>query len=263
MRVLLADDHSIIRNALKFMLQDLEDEIEFEEVRGYAALETRLGAEGGLPLDMVVMDLQMPGYEGLSQIRRIVEMAAPTPVAVFSMMEAVADMRAVLRQGVRAFIPKSTDEALIGTLLKLVAGGGTYVPAEVSGLSNEDPHAQPSRLVTAGSALTGEGSGGFGGGGLGGGLAGQGAPGIGAGAAMSSAGGEGGMAMEDPRLTSLTRRQREVLALMSQGLSNMEIGNRLGLNLSTVKTHVTGILKALDVDNRTQAVLLARGLSPR
>ncbi|MBK1665873.1 DNA-binding response regulator, partial [Rhodospirillum rubrum] len=65
---------------------------------------------------------------------------------------------------------------------------------------------------------------------------------------------------DNPRLNELTRRQREVLALMSQGLSNLEIGNRLGLNLSTVKTHVTGILKALDAGNRTQAVLMARGL---
>jgi DNA-binding NarL/FixJ family response regulator len=144
------------------------------------------------------------------------------------MMENVDDMRAVLRQGVRAFIPKSTDEALIGTLLKLVAGGGTYVPAQVSGLSDAPPSSQPASLDAS--------------------LA----PGL---ERTLSAGGP-----EDPRLSGLTRRQREVLALMSQGLSNMEIGNRMGLNLSTVKTHVTGILKALDVDNRTQAVLLARGL---
>ncbi|WP_200347481.1 response regulator, partial [Rhodospirillum rubrum] len=142
MRVLLADDHSIIRNALKFILQDLEAEVTFEEAPGYPSLEDRLAAEGP-PLDMVVMDLQMPGYEGLAQIRRIVERAAPTPIAVFSMMEAVEDMRVVLRQGVRAFIPKSTDEALIGTLLKLVAGGGTYVPAQVSGITGARCSAPP------------------------------------------------------------------------------------------------------------------------
>ncbi|ABC23400.1 response regulator [Rhodospirillum rubrum] len=223
MRVLLADDHSIIRNALKFILQDLEAEVTFEEAREYPSLEDRLAAEGP-PLDMVVMDLQMPGYEGLAQIRRIVERAAPTPIAVFSMMEAVEDMRAVLRQGVRAFIPKSTDEALIGTLLKLVAGGGTYVPAQVSGIS-DCRFPPPLKVVLATDIRT-----------------------------------IGEDFDDNPRLSDLTRRQREVLALMSQGLSNLEIGNRLGLNLSTVKTHVTGILKALDAGNRTQAVLMARGL---
>jgi DNA-binding NarL/FixJ family response regulator len=229
MRVLLADDHSIIRNALKFILHDLDNDTDFEEVRGYAQLEERLIQPDPL-LDMVVMDLQMPGYEGLGQIRRIVDAASPIPVAVFSMMENVDDMRAVLRQGVRAFIPKSTDEALIGTLLKLVASGGTYVPAQVSGLND-------GKVTPAASTLDAS-------------LA----PGLARPMAAIKT-------PEDPRLSSLTRRQREVLALMSQGLSNMEIGNRLGLNLSTVKTHVTGILKALEVDNRTQAVLMARGLS--
>jgi DNA-binding NarL/FixJ family response regulator len=56
----------------------------------------------------------------------------------------------------------------------------------------------------------------------------------------------------------LTRRQLEVLDLLAQGLSNQEIGERLGLNLSTVKTHVTGVLKALGVGSRTQAVLLVK-----
>ncbi|WP_413206509.1 response regulator [Rhodospirillum sp. A1_3_36] len=228
MRVLLADDHSIIRNALKFIFQDLEDDTDFEEVRGYPQLEERLTHASPL-LDMVVMDLQMPGYEGLGQIRRIVDAAGPIPVAVFSMMENVDDIRAVLRQGVRAFIPKSTDEALIGTLLKLVAGGGTYIPAQVSGLTDNKTTA-PALALDASLA-----------------------PGLDRSMVTQ--------APEDPRLAGLTRRQREVLALMSQGLSNMEIGNRLGLNLSTVKTHVTGILKALDVDNRTQAVLMARGLT--
>ncbi|MCF8478889.1 MAG: response regulator transcription factor [Rhodospirillum sp.] len=231
MRVLLADDHSIIRNALKFILQDLEEGAMVEEVRSYPQLEERL-TRVEPALDMVVMDLQMPGYEGLGQIRRIADSAGPIPVAVFSMMENVDDMRAVLRQGIRAFIPKSTDEALIGTLLKLVAGGGTYVPAQISGLS--DGKAGTAQPATLDASI---------------------APGLDRSMGMEMP--------EDPRLAGLTRRQREVLALMSQGLSNMEIGNRLGLNLSTVKTHVTGILKALDVDNRTQAVLLARGLTTR
>lgn len=61
-------------------------------------------------------------------------------------------------------------------------------------------------------------------------------------------------------LDGLTRRQLEVLDLLAQGLSNQDIGNRLGLNLSTVKTHVTGVLKALGVGSRTQAVLLVKEL---
>ncbi|GEO79955.1 response regulator transcription factor [Pararhodospirillum oryzae] len=224
MRVLLADDHAIIRSALKLILADVEPGTTFEEVRGYEALEERLAGEGPA-LDMVVMDLHMPGFQGLAQVRRIVTVAMPAPVAVFSMIETVSDMRAVLRQGVRAFIPKSTDDALIGTLFKLVAHGGTYAPVQVGGVEGQAPGEAGTWRLSGAEFLPPD-----------------------------------SLEGEDPRLGALTRRQREVLDLMGQGLSNMEIASRLGLNLSTVKTHVTSILKTLEADNRTQAVLLAHGL---
>lgn len=59
------------------------------------------------------------------------------------------------------------------------------------------------------------------------------------------------------KIESLTNRQREVLELVCKGSSNKEVANLLGLSDNTVKIHVTAILKALDVSNRTQAVLFA------
>jgi DNA-binding NarL/FixJ family response regulator len=60
---------------------------------------------------------------------------------------------------------------------------------------------------------------------------------------------------------SLTARQREVLALMCAGQSNKEIARRLGVSVGTVKLHVCAVLEALDVDNRTQAVVKAQALA--
>jgi DNA-binding NarL/FixJ family response regulator len=63
-------------------------------------------------------------------------------------------------------------------------------------------------------------------------------------------------------LDALTPRQREVLALLAQGLSNKKIGDTLGLSEATVKQHVSAILKTLNVGNRMQAVIAGRRLSP-
>jgi len=59
------------------------------------------------------------------------------------------------------------------------------------------------------------------------------------------------------KIDSLTKRQKEVLELVCNGSSNKEVANLLGLSDNTVKIHVTAILKSLDVNNRTQAVLFA------
>ncbi len=75
-----------------------------------------------------------------------------------------------------------------------------------------------------------------------------------------------GEASEEARrgsLTALTKRQRDVIAAMAQGKSNKEIARDLGLADGTVKIHVSNIFKALNVHNRTQAVLVASNLSER
>jgi len=160
-----------------------------------------------------MLDLRMPGMDGSGQaIGQVVERVDPTPVCVFTVSEDPDEMRAVLAAGVRAYIPKTTDDGLIATILKLVLSGGSYVPPVLGGVEGK-----------AGLAGTGE--------------------------TVSAS-----VATKDI-FPDLTRRQREVLALLAEGLSNQEIGERLDLNLSTVKSHVTAILRTLDVENRTQAVL--------
>ena len=62
---------------------------------------------------------------------------------------------------------------------------------------------------------------------------------------------------EDPRITSLTPREKEILVLMAQGMSNSEIAERLVVSATTVKTHVGNILAKLDVRDRVQAVVVA------
>ncbi|WP_042696430.1 response regulator transcription factor [Azospirillum sp. B506] len=212
MQVLIADDHSIVRSGLTHLVGELDDQATVVAATSFSQLNAILDTAmqgGGAAFDLIVMDLRMPGLGGLDDVETLVKRVAPVPVAIFSMIESPDEMRAVLSRGVRAFIPKSTDDVLVVNILRLVMAGGSYVPP-VLGMPGA-----PAAVATARSA----------------------APGI---------------------FDGLTRRQLEVLDLLAQGLSNQEIGERLGLNLSTVKTHVTGVLKALGVGSRTQAVLLVK-----
>lgn len=216
MRVVLADDHSIIRAALLHVIQDIDGKADVTEACSFGDLDAALAAPDTAP-DLVVLDLNMPGYTGHDQIRRIVEMVAPKPVVVFSMMEDPAEMRAVLGEGVRAFVPKSTQHGVLGGIMRIVLAGGTYVPPQ---LGMHD-----------------------------------------LGAATPAAANSGGPDTRLPsQLRGLTARQRQVMELLGEGLSNNDICDRLGLNLSTVKAHVSGVLRALGADSRTQAALKIREL---
>lgn len=207
MKVLIADDHSIVRSGLTHLVGELDGEAEVVAATNFGQLNQLLDGAG--PFDLIIMDLRMPGLGGLDEVETVVTRVAPVPVVVFSMIDSPDEMRAVLSRGVRAFIPKSTDDVLVVNILRLVMAGGSYVPPVL------------------------------------------GMPGIGLPSAVKPP-------HQPSVFDGMTRRQLEVLDLLAQGLSNQEIGERLGLNLSTVKTHVTGVLKALGVGSRTQAVLMVK-----
>lgn len=223
MRIVIADDHSVVRTGLRYLLADATPSAEVEEVASgddVRALLSAAAEKGGSAIDLLILDLKMPGIRGLEDVREIVHLAGATPVLVFSMLEQPDEMRAVLAQGVKAFVPKTTDQKLLTNIISLVLAGGTYLPPVLGGLPSSNGDGR--QVSTSG---------------------------------YSSRFMEGSL---DILPAGLTKRQQDVLRLLAEGLSNQEIGDRMGLNLSTVKSHVTGILKALNVGSRTQAVLALR-----
>ncbi len=128
MKVLIADDHPLVRDALARTVQQLAAEVQVREAGDLDGL-LRLAAQGDA--DLALVDLNMPGMDGVAGLRRL-RAAAPTlPVVVASGQEDAATIRAVLAAGAVGFIPKSErSEVLLGAL-RLVQSGGTYVPSRL------------------------------------------------------------------------------------------------------------------------------------
>jgi DNA-binding NarL/FixJ family response regulator len=126
--VLIADDHPLVRDALARTVQQLAADVQVREAGDLDGL-LRLAAQGDA--DLALVDLNMPGMDGVAGLRRLREAAPTLPVVVASGQEDAVTIRAVLAAGAVGFIPKSErSEVLLGAL-RLVQSGGTYVPSRL------------------------------------------------------------------------------------------------------------------------------------
>ncbi|MGJ7525818.1 LuxR C-terminal-related transcriptional regulator [Variovorax sp. GB1P17] len=221
MKILIADDHRLVIEAVKAKLSELEPGIEF--VLALSVDELLAGATDDL--DLALIDLNMPGADGQAHIDEIRRRHPAVPVIVLSGYEDPAIMRSALERGVLGFIPKAYSPEVMLSAVRLVLAGGVYVP--------------PMMLT----ALP---------------------PGIVAGVTPPSNGEtltRGGNQTLEHLRSVLTERQVEVLQLLSQGKPNKLIGRSLGISEGTVKIHLAAIFRALNVRNRTEAVVAAQALT--
>jgi DNA-binding NarL/FixJ family response regulator len=205
-RVLIAEDHGVVRAGLAQLLSAPEDlEVVAAAAGGREAVEL---ARAERP-DVVLMDLSMPDMDGVAATRAI---AAEVPGARVVMLTSFSD---------RARIMDALDAGAIGYMLKDADPDELYrgVRAAARGESPLDPKAAQA-LIAARTTR--------------------------------------------PPDVELTDRERDVLALIAEGRANKVIARRLGISEKTVKNHVTRILQALDVTDRTQAALWAQrhGIGP-
>ncbi|GLW54151.1 response regulator transcription factor [Kitasatospora phosalacinea] len=224
-KVLLVDDEELIRFGLRAVLDAQPDvEVVGEASDGAEAL----GLVRSLRPDVVLMDVRMPGLDGLAATRAILRDAdreaareaargagrgtGPAPkILVVTTFEADDYVYEALRAGADGFLLKRSRPAEVVQAVRLVAAGGSLLfPAAIRRLA-------AARAGHAGPAADG--------------------------GAVARAG--------------LTGREGEVLRLMARGLSNAEIGERLHLGVQTVKTHVSAVLGKLGARDRTQAVIAA------
>lgn len=217
-RVLLVDDQDLVRAGLRVILQS-EPGIEVVGEARDGGEAVALASE--LRPDVICMDVQMPGVDGLEATRRIRALEADAPpgtaahpgVLVLTTFDRDDYLFAALEAGASGFLLKTASPEKLVEAVQVIAAGDALLAADVT-----------RRVIER-------------------------AAGAADGLPVDRAG--------DPRLADLTERETEVLGLLARGLSNAEIAAALWLGEATVKTHVSKILLKLELRDRVHAVVFA------
>jgi DNA-binding NarL/FixJ family response regulator len=130
MRVIIADDHPLYREAVRLRLERSFPSAETWEAGSLDELLALRAAIAGT-LDLVLLDLHMPGMSGADLVARVVDTFAGAPVALVSGLANAADVTAAVRAGARGFLPKTLAPEHFTAALTLICSGGSYVPADV------------------------------------------------------------------------------------------------------------------------------------
>jgi len=222
-RVLLVDDQALVRAGFRIILESEPGIVVVgEAVDGAAAIRQA----AALRPDVICMDVQMPGMDGLSATRAIV--ADPTSraaVLVLTTFDREDYLFAALQHGASGFLLKNASPESLVEAVQVLARGDALLSPEIT------------RRVIARFA------GSF--------------PGSPFDAAPDAAPAPDTHGSEPTAVGMLTDREREVFELIALGLANAEIAGRLYLGEATVKTHVSKVLQKLDLRDRIQAVVYA------
>jgi DNA-binding NarL/FixJ family response regulator len=213
-RVLLADDQELLRAGFRMVL-DAQEGIEVVGEAGDG--DEAVVLSGRLGPDVVLMDVRMPGVDGLEATRRLVAAGARARVLILTTFDLDEYAFSALRLGASGFLLKDVPPDQLTHAIRAVAAGDAVVAPRVTRrLLDAFAHRLPNDAGTPPRA-----------------------------------------AADHPRLQELTAREREVLLEVATGRTNAEIAARLVLSEATVKTHVGRILAKLDLRDRVQAVILA------
>ncbi len=215
--VLLVDDQELMRMAFRMVIESQPD----LSVAGEAAngLEAVAQVQALVP-DVVLMDVRMPGLDGVEATRRIVGSGSGSRVIILTTFDLDEYVYAALRAGASGFLLKDAQPADLLSAIRAVGSGDAVVaPSITRRLLDAYAH----RLGPPGSDDPADRLG----------------------------------PAEREQLEQLTAREREVLLLVARSMSNAEIAERLVLSEATVKSHVGRILAKLDLRDRVQIVVFA------
>lgn len=129
MKILVVDDHTLIREGLRLVLKELDDEVVVLEAQN--CQETLRLAEDNPDLDLVLLDLHLPGVHGFDALAEVRERHPAIPVVVLSATDTRDTVIGALDRGAMGFIPKSSSTRVILGALRLVLSGGVYLPTAV------------------------------------------------------------------------------------------------------------------------------------
>lgn len=206
-RILVIEDHALVREGLLLALKALEEHGEATEILGAQdadAASALLAANDDF--DLVLLDLMLPGTGGMAYLGVIRKRHPHIPVVILSALDDADTVRKAVQQGAAGFVSKaSPTDVLLGALREVLAGE-IWLPPE-----HRDASGKRRRTRTPAERF------------------------------------------------GLTKSQSRVLELLAEGKTNREIAELLDVTEGTVKIHVSAIFKALNVSNRSQALLVAQG----
>jgi len=197
-RVMLADDHGILREGVRAILQrdeELDVVAEAGESREVVDLVTTVKP------DVLILDLVMPGLEGLEVFRLVRERAPETKILVFSGYMSDELIVQCLQAGAKGYLSKTAKTSDLLSAIKVVNSGGVWAEQRM-------------------------------------------------------------MAKALEKNPTVTKRELDIIRLVSEGLRNKEIADKLGISEKTVKAHMHSVFKKLHVEHRLQVALYSLGIKP-
>jgi DNA-binding NarL/FixJ family response regulator len=207
-RIVLADDHTLIRSGIKMLLSAAPDiSIVGEASNGEEAIQcTRQ-----LKPDVIVIDLSMPKMSGIDAVKIIRKKFPETKVLVLTMHEKEEYVMQIFKAGASGYVVKTAGREELTGAIRAVANGERYFSARVS------------EVLVEGYTRRAEGK----------------------------------EQPPDEKDIPLTRREKEILVLVAEGLTNQEIGKKLFISHRTVDTHRTNIMQKLDIHDVANLVRYA------
>ena len=213
-KVFIVDDHPLVRSGVRTELGATVDVVgEAGDVDSAVAALSALG-EGDV--DVVLLDVHMPGGGGVEILRRLSPVRPSLRFLALSVSDAPEDVIAVIRAGARGYVTKSSTGAELSEAVNRIAAGDAAFSPRLAGFVLD-------AFTSSGAANT---------------------PAV----------------TEDSELDQLTPREREVLQLIARGYAYKEVGRRLNVSVKTVETHVSSVLRKLQLSSRHE---LARWATDR
>jgi len=193
---LIVDDHEVVRQGLRLALSRAAHiRVVGEASDGAEAVAVALRRNP----TVVIMDVRLPGTDGLAATRTLASELPDTKVLLFTAYSERSLVARGFEAGAKGYILKEAPREMLVRAIEKVAGGGEFV----------DPALMPEALAGRGPVDT------------------------------------------------LTPREREILQLLADGMSNADVADHLFISQETVKSHVRHVLGKLEADTRTQAVAIA------
>jgi DNA-binding NarL/FixJ family response regulator len=211
-RIVIADDHPVFRFGLRALLNAMPDT---EVVGEVTSGEEVIALAGSVRPDVILMDINMPGVNGIEATRRIRETNSDIRILMVTMLEDDSSF-AAMRAGARGYVVKGAEPSEVLRAIRAVADGeAIFSSAIAERLIHYFTTPPVATSDSTQSAIT-------------------------------------------PIFPDLTEREREVLALIAQGLTNSAIAEQLILSPKTVRNYITEIFSKLQVADRAQAIIRAR-----